>query len=334
MNIIFWVSSAWLLVSAFSVVSVEQTIENGVESQIIRRDALLMFTILGVVGLAAILFYTTLYIINSGRKSALRKTVAYSLGACIAVALVYYMITEIRWGVRFPLLPLSLAIGIITFYYAISIAYGLGNSWQRSEASRKNLMLERNQAELALLRNQLQPHFLFNALNNLLSMIQQKQYSGASDSIEKLAQLLRYVIEETKVEKVSLSQEIQFIRNYTSLQMLRFDPGEIDLQISVLGNTERVFVEPGLFLPFVENAFKYGTEPEKNSVVTIVFDASDNADLKFMISNPVMKNEGPDSTGTGIAATRKRLNIVYPGKHALEITEAEEFTVRLKISGT
>jgi sensor histidine kinase YesM len=331
-NILFWIASAWFLVSGYSVVSVEHTIENDVESQVIIRDSALMFRIAGAITLSAILFYTNLYLITSRRLSGSNwKTGLYSLGAFIMALLLFHAISFFNWGTKLPLLPASLVFGIFTFYYAISIAYGLGISWLKSESDRKNLIIEKNNAELTLLRNQLQPHFLFNALNNLLSMINQKQYSGASNAIEKLALLLRYVIEETKAEKVKLTQEIQFIENYTSLQMLRFDPDEVDLKFSVQGNTDEVFVEPGLFLPFVENAFKYGAEPEVKSKIAITFEVSDDSIISFSVSNPVLKNNGALSTGTGIEATKNRLDLVYPKKYKLEISDTNDFIVQLKI---
>jgi sensor histidine kinase YesM len=310
----------------------EFTIENSVESTVIQRDSVLMGKIGGAIILSAILFYLNLYILAAkGSLVFSWKTAFYSISALICSIILFRLVTILDIIPKIPALPVHLILGVFTFYYAISLAYGLGLSWYKSEVARKNLLLEKNQAELTLLRNQLQPHFLFNALNNLLSLINQKQYSNAADAIGKLALLLRYVVEETKAEKVSLAQEILFVENYTSLQILRFDPGEIDLNIEITGIPEKWMVEPGLFLPFVENAFKYGAEPEVRSKIDIEFDLLSDSEINFVITNPRLIKETPQGSGTGIEAISKRLNIVYPDKHKLTISKDEAFTVHLKI---
>ncbi|MCB0669995.1 MAG: histidine kinase [Saprospiraceae bacterium] len=332
LNFAFWIASAWLLVSGYSIVSMEYTVENGVESKIIERDTVLMLKIGGTIFLSLILFYVNLFFLSiRGSETLSGRTMLTSLAMLLAALLIFEVLTFIDWIPRYPEIPLSLTLGILGFYYAISCAYGLALSWLKSEEVKKNLILERNQAELSLLRYQLQPHFLFNALNNLLSLINEKQYRGASNAIEKLAHLLRYVVEENQGGKVKLLHEIEFIRNYTSLQMLRYHPGEVEVNLSVNGNTENREVEPGLFLPFVENAFKYGTQPEEYSRIDILFDATHTSELYFSVSNPDLKNKQEPGTGTGIAATRKRLDLVYPDKYLLEIEKNTNYVIRLKL---
>lgn len=163
-------------------------------------------------------------------------------------------------------------------------------------------------------------------------MINQKQYRDSVQAIEKLAQLLRYVIEETRSEKVSLSQEIRFIENFTSLQMLRFDPSEVDFSISVNGNPRERKVEPGLFLPFIENAFKYGTQPEVKSEIKIAFDLTQDNFISFSVTNPIHDKSVSHRIGTGIATTKNRLKLVYADQFQLEIKENQKFEVHLKIN--
>ena len=331
-NAVFWIASAWLLVSGFTIISIEHTVENGVESHQIIRDKGLILKNYTAIALSFLLFYSNLYLlVRRGFKRPLLKTIGMSLGLWITAVLTFKGLTSLDILPARPAMQSSLLYGIFTFYFAISVAYALGIAWQNSENERKNLVLDKNKAELTLLRNQLQPHFLFNALNNLLSMLQQQQYAGVSKSIEKLAFLLRYVIEETTADKINLSQEIKFIENYASLQLLRFDPDEIEWLFSVEGDPESFSVEPGIFLPFIENAFKYGTEPERKSRIAISFNLSDKQVINFSISNPILSMANKDSTGTGIASTKNRLNIVYPNRYELDIEYDDEFVVRLKI---
>lgn len=331
-HLLFWGASTWLLVSGYSIVSIEYTVENGVESKIIERDSILMGKIVVAILLSAALFYGNLFILSARRSLTFSRSTLLSSVSMLPVSFfVFHALSFLPWVPEYPALPANLILGMMSFYYAMSSAYGLGISWYKSEEARKNLVLEKNQAELSLLRNQLQPHFLFNALNNLLSLINEKHYTGARDAVEKLAHLLRYIVDENRGGKVALEKEIDFIKNYISLQMLRFDPEEVKINLSIMGTAEGKKIEPGLFLPFVENAFKYGTEPEGQSNLDLVFDMRGKHEIYFSISNPNLGHFAASGPGTGIDATRKRLNLVYPGKYNLEIIQGQEFTVQLKL---
>ena len=194
-------------------------------------------------------------------------------------------------------------------------------------------MVDKKQAELTLLRNQLQPHFLFNALNNLLSLVNPSENPKLANSFDRLSQLLRYVIEETSTDKVSIAKEIEFLKNYIQLQILRFNEGEVDIEFEVIGPYDSQQVEPGLFIVFLENAFKYGTEPEKTAKIQILFELSDPYSIQFQIKNKVLMRN-INGVGTGIEATRKRLGLIYPEAHQLSIANAEEFLVKLIIKTT
>ena len=229
-------------------------------------------------------------------------------------------------------LPLAISIGIMVFYFTTSSAYGIVKILTQAEKRQQQLQLAKKQAELNLLRNQLQPHFLFNALNNLLAMVEQQQSPQLASAFDKLSQLLRYVIEETKHERVALEKEIDFIKNYVALQLLRFETGEVLVNFSVEGDHLEQQLEPGLLIPFVENAFKYGTEPEKGSHIDIHIAVLEPNEINFSIKNNSLNYKlRNDNTGTGIKATKERLELVYPAKHSLNITEGYDFKVELTI---
>lgn len=194
----------------------------------------------------------------------------------------------------------------------------------------QKLIIDKKQAELNLLRNQLQPHFLFNALNNLLSMVSSSENPKLVSAIDKLSQLLRFVIEDNKTEKILISKEIIFLKNYIDLQKLRFEEGEVSVQFNVKGEYDKQKIEPGLFIPFVENAFKYGTEPEKSTKIDIEFNLLKADSVQFEIKNKEMMTS-TNGIGTGIETTKKRLKLIYPNKHNLKITNADYFIVHLTI---
>lgn len=332
-NIVFWAVTGWLISTSFSIEGREVEILNGTEFIRIVRNEGLVKQILTLIGISAVAFYGNLY-----HLSRLDRSRHSFRAALIPLALLtgtyglFLLIEKFYFSVQFLPLPVSLSLGIALFYFTISVSYGLVKLWIRSERKQQELQLLHKKAELSLLRNQLQPHFLFNALNNLLSMVDQQRSPQLAASIDKLSSLLRYVIEEIRSEKVTVASEIEFVRNYCDLQLLRFEEKEVDLQFRVSGDNGEQPVEPGIFIPFIENAFKYGTEPESRSTIEIVFDIQRSDQVTMTVRNrkfnTLRKN---DSTGTGIAATRERLNLVYPGRHQLNIEDGESFTVKLNI---
>ncbi|MCB0753523.1 MAG: histidine kinase [Ignavibacteriae bacterium] len=195
----------------------------------------------------------------------------------------------------------------------------------------QKLLIEKKQTELNMLRNQLQPHFLFNALNNLMSLANSSKNVKLVNSFDKLSQLLRFVIEDNQTEKIAIDKEILFLKNYIDLQLLRFEEEEVQIQFKIIGKYNTQKVEPGLFIPFVENAFKYGTEPERTAVVEIEFDLTNEKEVQFKIKNKILI-ASKNNFGTGIETTRKRLELIYPNRHKLAITETKDFIVQLYIN--
>jgi LytS/YehU family sensor histidine kinase len=241
-----------------------------------------------------------------------------------------YALTEFRFFINVPPIPKEIAFGIVIFYFALSIAYGMTRLLIDKSRREQQLIIDKKQAELSLLRNQLQPHFLFNAINNLLSMVDPSKNPKLVSSFDRLSQLLRYVIEETDTGKVSIAEEIEFLKNYIELQLLRFNEGEVNIHFNVSGKHVSQKVEPGLFIAFVENAFKYGTEPERTATIEIELDVTRPDAILFTIKNKVLMTN-ISGVGTGLEKTRKRLDLIYPNAHQLSISHTEDFIVSLTI---
>jgi sensor histidine kinase YesM len=332
-NIIFWLLTAWLIASSFSIESHEIIMENGVERVSIIRNKGIITIILICVALSVVLFYSNLFhILKLNKRVAVRKVFLGSIALFAGTIMVYRFVEFLISGHLHLLLPGSISWGIITFYFTISIAYGVGKVWQQTERQRQQLSLEKKEAELNLLRSQLHPHFLFNALNNLLAMVDQKQNPELAQSLDRLSGLLRYVVYDTAHAKVLVQKEIDFIQHFAALQALRFEADELDFDLKVIGHHHQQEIEPGIFIPFVENAFKYGVEPERLSKIKIRFDLSEPGRIKFSICNPVFPTmQLQKGKGSGIPAARARLNLVYPGKHQLTIIEYDHYLVELEI---
>ncbi|MDE3741280.1 sensor histidine kinase [Maribacter polysaccharolyticus] len=330
-HLLFWLSTAWLITSGFSIQAQEIELVDGIETVHIVRNRDWVLQLVTCIVASCIAFYGNAgLIITANRNKRGRKSILGSISIFGILVFLTYVLTEYTIFDDSLPIPREIAFGIAIFYFAISIAYGLVKSSIFNERRQQQLIVDKDRAELSLLRNQLQPHFLFNALNNLLSMVHPTDNPKLMDSIERLSQLLRFVIEGSKAEKISMEKEITFLENYIELQMLRFNEGEVDVAFHITGDHRRQVVESGLFIPFVENAFKYGTEPENRARIEIHFDLSQAHTVGFTIKNKVLLHN-PNGIGTGIAVTQKRLGLMYPDKHELTLSKTGDFIVQLTI---
>ncbi len=329
---LFWLCSSWLIASGFSIQSQEVEVINGIESVNIIRNNGLIYQLLICILLSLLAFYINAWLIIKRTQTKNTKSLIWYIVFTFAILTVLiYAVTEIRFLSNAPPMPKQIAFGVAVFYFSISVAYGFVKKSVFNEQHQQQLLIDKKQAELNLLRNQLQPHFLFNALNNLLSMVNRSDNPKLVSSFDKLSQLLRFVIEDNKTEKIPISKEIEFLYNYIELQMLRFEEDEVNVQFIIKGENDEQKIEPGLFIPFVENAFKYGTEPEKTSKIDIEFDLSKADSVQFEIKNKMMMTN-TNGIGTGIENTKKRLDLIYPDKYRLKISNVDDYIVHLAIS--
>ena len=332
-NILFWAISGLVIVSSFSIQSQEIEILDQEETIRTIRDPNIIRQLLVAIVISAIAFYGNLYNISYLNTSFSKRRILLLSMGIFGGSIIGYLLVEYIFFTHLLVLPKLISIGIILLYLTVSTVYGLVKVWIQGEQQQRRLALAAKQAELNLLRNQLHPHFLFNALNNLLSLVNRQQSPKLASSFEELSQLLRYVIEETKAEQVPIQNEINFIKNYCHLQQLRFEEDEIQLNIGIQGAHGHQLVEPGLFIPFVENAFKYGATPEEVSTIDIQFELNSSKEVQFFIRNEIKSPPlQPQSTGTGITSIRERLNLVYPNRYVLEINENGYYEVKLKIA--
>jgi hypothetical protein len=204
--------------------------------------------------------------------------------------------------------------------------------------AKQQLLKERETAhlksELTFLRSQISPHFMFNVLNNLVALARKK-----SDSLEpaivSLSQLMRYMLYESDDAKVLLGKEVEYIKSFISLQMLRFRD-TVKTHLNVEGNIDFYAIEPMLLIPFVENAFKHGTGTLETAVIDISLSVNETTRvMHFNVTNDVgpVDDSKDDSSGIGIANVRRRLAILYPNKHELTISNTpDKFTVELTLN--
>jgi len=230
-----------------------------------------------------------------------------------------------------PLLaPGNIAVFLLIFVFSTGIK--VINQWLKSEQRNKEIANEKLNAELSFLKAQINPHFLFNTLNNIYALAStQSEYTAPA--IMKLSSIMRYVLTEARNDMVSLEKEIQFTTNYIELLKMRLtDKSSIDF--TVIGDPFSKQIAPLLLLPFVENAFKYGISTREKSPILILLEIKEDS-LYFSVTNhkhiPTSLKVA-DNTGIGINNTRRRLDLLYDDRHVLKIDdEAGKFTVHLNI---
>jgi len=196
--------------------------------------------------------------------------------------------------------------------------------------------LGRSTADLNFLRSQINPHFLFNVLNTLYGTALQEKAERTSEGIQKLGDMMRFMLRENLQEKISLTREIEYLNNYIGLQTLRtLSSPDIQIHSEIEEHTGMLQIAPMLLIPFIENAFKHGISLKEPSNIRISLVCKDKT-LYFDISNSIhlkpLNDPEKDNNGIGLNNVQQRLRLIYPGKHELSIRESgKEFFVHLTI---
>lgn len=190
----------------------------------------------------------------------------------------------------------------------------------------------KHKAELIALKGQINPHFLFNTLNGLYGLAVRDKSTSTATGILKLSGMMRYVVSETGNGFVSLEKELSYINDYIELQKLRLDK-RIRLSYKVTGMINKQQLAPLTLMPFIENAFKHGVNPDDDSNINILIEL-DEREIRLTVENNKVKVAlAPhEKSGKGIENTKSRLNLLYPSRHFLIIDEDEKtFRVQLTI---
>jgi two-component system, LytTR family, sensor kinase len=220
----------------------------------------------------------------------------------------------------------------IIIYTVIALFLKIAFNWYEERKTRAELILQEHRMELEFLKAQLNPHFFFNTLNNIYSLVYKKS-DEAPAALMKLSDIMRYMLYESRTEHVSLDKEIENLNNYIELQKLRYRDPEF-ISFTVEGDTFAHQVPPMLLLSFVENAFKHGRKRVTNPGIVIKITATETR-LRFLVSNYTLEEDGKEKrkdSGIGMQNTRRRLELLYPGCHDLQISRnREKYTVSLEL---
>ena len=203
------------------------------------------------------------------------------------------------------------------------------------EEKKKNALIQENlETQYAFLKAQVNPHFLFNTLNNLYSMAVRNEQKDIALGIENLSGIMQYLTYESKALKVPLTKEVDLLNNYIEIEQLRFEETEdTTISFQVEGNFKNKEIAPVILLPLVENAFKHGIRPDEKCLLSFELEIDDEW-LQFRTKNRYFEREEKTirEKGIGLENVRKRLELRYPEKHSLKCEKkGDNFVAELKI---
>jgi len=233
--------------------------------------------------------------------------------------------SQIFWGLSTFMSFISFVCGVIALIIRGFI------TWFEEVQQREILAQKNHQMEMALVKAQLDPHFLFNTINNIDVLIL-RDAEKASNYLNHLSDIMRFMLFETKTDEIALSKEIEYINKYIELQRIRTS-NELYVQFIVTGSTEDKKIAPMIFIPFIENAFKHTNNKKIKNAIQIHIDITSN-EIKMICENKYDPSRPPQqaSNGLGNDLIRKRLNLIYPNTHQLNITNQNNcYTVTLVI---
>lgn len=217
---------------------------------------------------------------------------------------------------------------IVAFFMAIKLL----KYWYQDQNIRMELEKENKNSEIALLRNQINPHFLFNTLNNIDTLITKNQ-AQASDAVMKLSEIMRYMLYGSNTEYVPISKEIDYLKSYIALQKIRFKNPDFAM-FEVNGTQRNKLIAPMLFIPFVENAFKHVAKDAKSEAISIIL-TTEAEYIDFQVINSVNQSDlqsKDETSGIGLSNVRRRLDLIYKDNYDLEVgIKNNNFIVKLRL---
>lgn len=295
----------------------------------------------------AVLFYFTAYYMGPVFLINQRKTV-FAVWCTVAIVLYLVLAKVIEINLHVPE-QLAAVKGdkyvrnkykldghqfiVVILVMVISTAYAVIHRWQADRQKHEMIEKQHITSELALLKAQINPHFFFNTLNNIYALTF-SDIPLSREALLKLSRMMRYVLYETLQDKVLLSQEIAFMKDYLELMKLRLH-AYTTLTVQETPPDREYSMAPMLFLPFIENAFKHGTSSMQKTEILITLSARNNI-LAFSVFNHIHPNPDAVKTaggGIGLTNTQKRLHLLYPDRHQLTIRkDAEKSTYQVDLT--
>lgn len=350
LHIAAWAAGIWYMVS--NVFDDEKDNTTTINGTTIDNSTLFIPLIGSLLG-AVMVYFFLLYVIPFARYKRQRRFlwlgVIANCSLWVLVIAICGMIVGLKYGADemkapmksndFLLIVMLAAVfsGVAALFF-FALYYFIDLYDQQKGLNRyRTVLMEKLHAETNFLKTQINPHFLFNTLNNIYSLA--LSHSGDAAVITRqLKSLIIYMLQECKKDKVSLSGEIEFLRNYINLEQLRNKQGQVDIQLQITGDAEGKEIAPLLLVNFIENAFKHGVKSGiDHAFVKINLLIMDKKLSLDMINSKPQGTQDQskaikEDSGIGIRNVERRLDLLYPDKHKLRISQSQkDYSVYLTI---
>ncbi|RDY60614.1 sensor histidine kinase [Flagellimonas nanhaiensis] len=328
-HIIFWLGLFVLLQNSDSSMKVVEQYGSGNKRQIDAHHWLVYL-------MSAMIFYFNILVLYPLFFKQ-RKYLHYVLGliaAFMVIAIVEYY--YFRPGIMVIELLFKQYTTINFVFLLFSVVYVFAKDFILTESKQKKIIQEQTVNELIFLKSQLNPHFLFNTINNIYSVAQKNQDPEVAKYLADLTKVLRYSLYESNQPMVSLEKELFFLKSYINMSMLKFDSNVLKIDYEMVGETSNFKIAPLILIPIVENAFKHNSMNHEDPFIKIKIDIDDKNCLKLVVENSCYPQNQETQLkkigGIGIKNLKRRLELLYHKKHEFSIERSERsFKSTLKL---
>ena len=341
-HLIIWFTVGFLLNQVFKVELRTYHLINGRQTENIEIRRFLPVIVVSLLFKAVIFYINALPQLSALLQSGKRGRYAICIGLLATALFGLELFTIIVSGhlLHFSIPSYHLFIPLDVLLYIIilglSLTYFLTIERDKSEDLSRMIAEEQLKTELNFLKAQINPHFFLNTLNNLYSMAQARDIDELESGILQLSEMMRYILYECQADAVAVGREIEYIRSYIGLTLMRYRrDGNIEVNFEAGNGTfTNLQIAPVILIPFVENAFKYGISLDQKSIIDIRI-GSDKDNLFFDVKNT--DYSGPnfrfDNKGIGISNVKRRLEMLYHDKYVLDINnDGGYYSVSLKLT--
>lgn len=320
----FWIFTGLLISLMYHFISIPGTWFGGSAPGFIKYLTALSI----VLPIGVCIFYAFYYSLNF----FIRHPYRFIWIALFYAILIPFLIFREKYVFGFiDLISISIVLFLLLYFNIFGFLFKTVTEWIKDRKIKAELEKDKLTSQLELLKSQINPHFLFNTLNNIDVLILDEP-KKASDYLKKLSEILRFMLYETNSERVPLSKEIEYIKKYVELQKVRTLNKKF-VELAIIGKMEGKFIAPMIFIHFVENAFKYATNKKIENAISIRFDISEN-EVSFFCKNhvnlPDVKSQ--DNNGLGFKLIKKRLDLIYKKDYSLNVNSEDNwYIVQLEI---
>jgi len=324
-HLLFWTFTSLLVILGFQLMSIIAAILGGGGGPDFQEQFLALLLTLPI---GAIIFYSSYFSLNYFAK----KTKRFFLIAICYVILIPVALQISIWVSDYIDSLLIFMIFLLVLYFNVfGFLFKTFIEWIKDRKIKAELEKDKVTSQLELLKSQINPHFLFNTLNNIDVLILDEP-KRASDYLKKLSEILRFMLYETNTERVPLASEVEYIKKYIELQKIRTSNGKF-VELEIVGDASIGFIAPMIFIHFVENAFKFATNKKIENAISIRLDISDNK-VSFMCKNHINSRDVTIqyNNGLGFNLIKQRLDLIYGMDYNLNVNNEDNwYIVNLEI---